>query len=138
VEDKIEKFTPIEVPLDNNSTIGVHVMGWQIANLYEHEPELLGLCTHTYLEDGELGRFFVDEFRPTSSMTHAMLVLHKLREIGEYATISDLGDIWDVAYTRGDNKHPVCAHGASLPEVICRAAILILQDRKERDNRNRT
>ncbi len=137
MESKVEKFTPITTELNNDSTIGVHVMGWQIANLYEHEPEL-SCVTHTYLEDGELGRFFVDEFRPTSNMAHAMLVIQKLREIGEYITISDIGDLWDVAYTRGDTKHPICANDKSLPSAVCRAAILITQDRATRDNRHGT
>lgn len=132
MEAEIEKFTPITVELNNDSTIGVHVMGWQIANLYEHEPELLGLCTHTYLEDGELGRFFVDEFRPTTDMADAMLVLEKLRGLGEYVTISDLGPIWDVYYTMGDTRHPICANDKSLPSAICRVAILVIQDREKR------
>lgn len=132
MEAEVEKFTPITVALNNDSTIGVHVMGWQIANLYEHEPTLLDLCTHTYLEDGELGRFFVDEFRPTTKIGHAMLVLEKLRKEGEYVTLTDLGLFWDVAFNMGDTRHPICAHDKSLPSAICRAALLVLQDRKQR------
>jgi len=132
VEPELPKFTPISVELDNDSTIGVHIMGWQIANLYEHETELEGLCTYTYLEDGELGRFFVGDFRPTTNIEDAMLVLNKLREQGESVTITDIGEFWDVAYHMGDTIHPICAHGKSLPEVICRAALLVFQDRADR------
>ncbi len=127
MEADIKKFTPIDLAtleMTPDMVIGVKIMGWQIANLYEHEPEVLDLCTHTYLEKGELGARFVSEFKPTKKMSHAWMVVERMEE---FCTGIHPTSAW--LFRRWWSNHSLCMYSESeASKLICEAALKAVED----------